>query len=151
AMVSGGLLYTEDQGTILIEGGSVELENLSMDATIETTPGSHALTLRGDFVNDGRLTLDATGDHEPRTLVIEDGSSIVGNGTIELITDGDPSEAEISFEGRGITSIGPGQLIRTSGTLTWETEAVLELDGTITSIPGLPSPIMKSAINGTGE
>ncbi|MFG0245294.1 MAG: GC-type dockerin domain-anchored protein [Phycisphaerales bacterium JB052] len=151
AAISGGSLYTQEHGLVLIEGGSVELENITIDAEIATTPGAHEVTLRGEIVNNGQLRLDATTDHLTRTLFLESGTSISGNGSVELLTDANASEAVLHIGANGTVHIAKEQEVRTSGEITGLSQSLLSLDGTISSVPGFPAPSVKCVIDGTGE
>jgi hypothetical protein len=148
--ITGGTLETTGDGYIEIEGETVSYDGVVHDASTRLASGTRELELRGNIVNSGVIELDASLDQQPLMLRMSDHTQITGAGTIVLLAGDDEANAELRLPANANVYMGPDQMIAGDGFIRTLNQARLEMDGMISTVPGLGSLRLAGIIAGSG-
>lgn len=118
ATVSGLAFDTAPTGLIAAFTGESFVDNIHNLRNLGIAGSSTRLSLMGDIINDGLLTINYTDMVFNAVLNFENTASILGTGDIRMITAGSPGDAQIVTSNASVGTFGDGQTIAGSGQIS---------------------------------
>jgi hypothetical protein len=118
--VRGGVLASEGNGLIVMDGSTSRLENLTIAGGGRVVvPCSRELELVGGIDNDGLLSVDNAGCGPNFAAVRGVGNVLIeGSGTVRLAASSVSGNAATLSAGNGLMTLGPAQTLRGYGRLS---------------------------------
>lgn len=150
ANIFGLSFDSSDSGIVAASSGVTFMDDIHILGNAGIAGGNARVSLLGDIVNDGLITLNYTDTVFNAFLDFESDASILGNGDIRMITSGNFGDAQIVTSDLFVGTFSPGQRVAGSGIVSGtfvnngvfdgdDPAATLQLSGTFTGSGALES------------
>ena len=131
SLITGGELMTINGGSIQVDVNLASLDNVQNNGDINVLGNGKSLGLDGSIQNNGSINLNPNMNIFNASLLFNADASILGTGTISMISLGDQTDARI-YTGSGVTgTIGVNQIVSGSGRIEGTSGGVIINNGTI--------------------
>lgn len=118
ASIQDFTIETETGGMVGAAVGTTTASSIVNNGHAVVAGGGTTLSLVGDLTNNGTLTLNFDNRVFNAVLRFDDSRSLLGNGTVRMITSGEIGDAQIVVTAPHTATFGSGQTIAGSGTIT---------------------------------
>jgi len=146
ALVTGGQITGTGSGAFRVPGSPGRMSDVTLNGPVEVLGGGDQLALVGPIVNNNTITLNSNGAVFNSALRFDIDTSVLGTGSIVMVTAGNQNDAAIQASAGFTGTLGVGQTVTGSGQINGS----IVLEGSITATDDAQAMAVNDAVSGSG-
>jgi hypothetical protein len=150
-MLTGGTFESSGIGRVdMISGGTATIGGVTNNGEAGIRGQGSFVALNGTLTNNGTFTINSNTNIFNAHLIAVDDVLIDGNGTVRMISAGDPGDAQFFTDGLFAMTIGQDQTVAGSGRVDGRNDGTIINNGTINGDDPLFSLRLQGNHDGSG-